>query len=797
MVPDVLSLPNFGRLSDWVGPWAIEARAGQALLTLARAPGLAVHVRETNDAPPKVRSDFSTVKAGQDQTIAVVRLQGTLMKSVSSMDNGTSTVAARRDIRNAANDPTVDGILLLIDSPGGTVSGTADLGNEVKAARDKKPVYAFVQDLGASAAYWIASQAEKVFANDRTALVGSIGTLAVVYDASALFEKEGVRTIVVGTGPLKGAAAPGSPVTAEQEEYFRAMVDDAQVSFDAAVKKGRGMTAAQLDAVKTGGVFGASEALERGLIDGIKSVESVLSELAGAARRQSRESARAAGQARRSVMNDELSTAAVAEPTAAVSTPAATVPDPVAAIRSNVSAEMDRIAGIQRVAGKHPAIAAEAVKAGWSVEKTELTALRADLERGVRPMGAGAPAGIVKSNPLANSRVFEAALCLRAGVPAVRVERDYGREIIDLAGGRDVRGVASLSTLLHLTIQSNGGGQHYGPVTDDMVRSAFEADRELKRSGGAGVGLRADTGFSTYSLSGILSNIAGKLLLASFEAVDPSILKVCAQTDVNDFKAVTRHRITANGLFEKVGPTGELKSANLSEETFNNKADTFGRITAITRQDWINDDLGAFARLTNLLGRNAMLALIRQVALRILTTANFFSAGNKNSFTGAGTALSVAALGAAVQKFMELSDANGPIMVTPAFLVVPPALSVLNGQLYSSAFVNETTTADKGKPNTNPHAGKYEPIMLPHLGANAGLKDDAGAAVTGSDTAWYLFANPADVPAVEVVYLRGQRTPTIETADTDFSTLGVLMRGYFDFGTAAQDPKGAQKQAGA
>jgi signal peptide peptidase SppA len=203
------------------------------------------------------------------------------MKQQPSM-GGTSTVRLRRDIRSAASDPNVSGIMLAVESPGGSAAGMLDLANEVRAARRQKPVWAQIEDLGASAAYWLASQADMVFANSAMSLVGSIGTYQVVYDYSAAAEREGVKTFLFATGPLKGAATPGTPVTAEQQADFQARVNDVQTHFDAAVRNGRGMSAAQLAAVKSGGVFPAARAAELKLIDKIQSPERTLEALANA-----------------------------------------------------------------------------------------------------------------------------------------------------------------------------------------------------------------------------------------------------------------------------------------------------------------------------------------------------------------------------------------------------------------------------------------------------------------------------------------------------------------------------------
>lgn len=275
---DFLHVPYFARLSDYWGIWAYEPDRFLAQWETIARVDLAAHMA----APPPPRAVTVMTESGRGgKSIARVVARGTMMKGQSSF-GGTSTVQLRRDIRNAASDPNVSGILLDIDSPGGTVAGTADLAAEVRAARRKKPVWAHIDDLGASAAYWVASQADQVFANDKTALVGSIGTLMTVYDFSGAAEKDGVKALVFATGPLKGAGAKGAPVSEDQRAYFQKLVDDSQASFDSAVRSGRGMTADQLASVRTGGVFTASEARDLKLIDGIRSIDRTLEALAQA-----------------------------------------------------------------------------------------------------------------------------------------------------------------------------------------------------------------------------------------------------------------------------------------------------------------------------------------------------------------------------------------------------------------------------------------------------------------------------------------------------------------------------------
>lgn len=269
-----LNLPHFARIDEYAGAWLISPDHFAALFNATRFIDMRAHFAQKIE-PLAVAEKVS---AAGGKTISVIRLSGLLMKGRSSM-GGTSTIEARREIRNAANDPDVDGIMLAIDSPGGTVAGTPDLAADIAAAGKAKPVHAHIEDLGASAAFWAASQAARISANSSTALVGSIGTLQVIYDQSAAAEKEGVRTLLFATGPLKGLGTPGTKVTEEQAAHVQQLVDSVQLSFDAAVKKGRNLSTAELAAVRHGGVLTAGAALDAKLIDAIQPLSKSINDL--------------------------------------------------------------------------------------------------------------------------------------------------------------------------------------------------------------------------------------------------------------------------------------------------------------------------------------------------------------------------------------------------------------------------------------------------------------------------------------------------------------------------------------
>lgn len=272
-----LLVPYFARLHEYFGLWLVEPSSADKMWRMARSMDMATHFQQ---AAGGVENPLSFVDGKGGKKVAVVKAQGPLMKGQSSM-GGTSTVAMRRAIRTAAGDTNVSAILLAIESPGGTVSGTQDLATDVAEANKKKPVFAHIDDLGASAAYWIASQAAQVYANAPTALVGSIGTVLHMEDTSARNEKEGVKEIAFASGPLK-AFGGGLGITDAQAAHLQALVNSLQLEFGAAVKRGRGMSDSQLAEVSTGAVFTAPEAKRLGLINGIQPLDKTLSLLASA-----------------------------------------------------------------------------------------------------------------------------------------------------------------------------------------------------------------------------------------------------------------------------------------------------------------------------------------------------------------------------------------------------------------------------------------------------------------------------------------------------------------------------------
>lgn len=221
----------------------------------------------------------------RDNGVAVVAMSGQMMKGDSKF-GGVNTLRTRRAIREATQNDSVEAILLHIDSPGGTVAGTADLAADVQTATRLKPVSAHIDDLGASAAFWVASQAGRITAN-KTAEIGSIGTVAVARDTSGKAEMEGVKVHVLSTGEFKGSFADGAPVKPEHLAELQDRVDALNVHFLQGVAKGRRMPLEVVRKLADGRVHISSAAMGLGLIDRVASMDDAI-QMAGRDARDAR-----------------------------------------------------------------------------------------------------------------------------------------------------------------------------------------------------------------------------------------------------------------------------------------------------------------------------------------------------------------------------------------------------------------------------------------------------------------------------------------------------------------------------
>jgi hypothetical protein len=410
----------------------------------------------------------------------------------------------------------------------------------------------------------------------------------------------------------------------------------------------------------------------------------------------------------------------------------------------------------------------QAIEAKWPLDKFRLELLEASAPAAFSPFSG-------RRDERMNNKVLEAAICQAANVP--NLDKMFDDQTLQMAHDR-FKSTIGLNQLMHVAAESNGyragGGAQ---MSVDVQRAAFGMQPQ---------GMMRASGFSTISISTILSNVANKFLRAGFDSVDMTPMRIASIRNVRDFKTITTTSLIADTEFEKVGPSGEIKHGTLSELTYTNKAETYGRMLAITRTDYINDDLGAITAVPMKLGRGAGLKLNNIFWTKFLNNSSFFTSGRTNVNTAVAD-MTLSGLQATETIFMDQTDPNGdPLGIEPAILLVPTPLKVSANTLMKSEKVVTGASATIGE--ANPFAGRFRVESSPYM---------SNANYTGySAAAWYMLADPTVLPVIEIVALNGRVEPTVESADAEFNTLGVQMRGYCDIGVELQEYRGGVRADG-
>jgi protease-4 len=180
-------------------------------------------------------------------------------------------------LQSAFKDKDTQGVILRINSPGGSPVQAGIINDEVRRLRGMypgTPLYVVVEDVCASGGYFVAVAADKIYVN-KASLVGSIGVLMDGFGFTGSMEKLGVERRLLTAGENKGFMDPFSPVDAKQKAYALGMLDDIHQQFITVVKQGRGKRLKDDPELFSGLVWTGQKAVELGLADGYGSVDSV------------------------------------------------------------------------------------------------------------------------------------------------------------------------------------------------------------------------------------------------------------------------------------------------------------------------------------------------------------------------------------------------------------------------------------------------------------------------------------------------------------------------------------------
>lgn len=267
-------------------PWGIELsklEAVMAFLELKASGGSAdadvlAGIRADNLA---AEARAGAMQASSPGMIAVLPLFGIISHRASMVGDvsgprGTSIDKFTAQFRQAAADPNIARIVIVCDSPGGTVNGVQELADEIFRARSKKPITAVADGQMASAAYWLCASATEVVCST-SATVGAIGIFSAYEDVSAALEQQGIKVTLIRAGKYKAEASGVEPLTDDAQAAMQSMVDDYYTMFVNSVARGRGVKASDVvNGFAQGRMAGAKQSVTLGLCDRIATVDQVL-----------------------------------------------------------------------------------------------------------------------------------------------------------------------------------------------------------------------------------------------------------------------------------------------------------------------------------------------------------------------------------------------------------------------------------------------------------------------------------------------------------------------------------------
>lgn len=199
-------------------------------------------------------------------------------------EEGVSADDVVTGLRDAFEDESTKAVILRINSPGGSPVQSSYIYKEIKRLRDKHkeiPLYAVVSDICASGGYYVASAADKIYANE-SSIVGSIGVLMNGFGFVDAMDDLGVERRLMTAGEHKGMLDPFSPVKEEDQKHVQVMLDDLHNTFIDVVKEGRGDRLSDDPKIFSGMFWSGNKAVELGLVDGIGSAGYVAREVVGA-----------------------------------------------------------------------------------------------------------------------------------------------------------------------------------------------------------------------------------------------------------------------------------------------------------------------------------------------------------------------------------------------------------------------------------------------------------------------------------------------------------------------------------
>jgi capsid assembly protease len=787
--------------------------------------------------------------------IAVLNLFGTIshrMNFMSEFSGGTSIEMFGKAFDAAVNEPEISSILIIADTPGGTVPGVMELSDRIYAARGKKRIVTFVDPMMASAGLWIGTSAGEVIATPSAQHIGSLGVMYIHQDETKALEKAGIQETVITSNEFKGELH--GALTESARKHLESRVAAMHQQFVASMARNRGVSAAKVENdFGRGRTMTATEALAVGLIDRIATLETVLSELGatGLSAGPSGVPLTAGSTGKERTMHPKVLTclirAGLIEAGCSEDQYRAGI-DKFFAVRNTPKPDGNDefLAGVMSVMGAAPPVAAavavqplQAVAtfgAGDQVSTDTIVAslriatnIPADAKLALQAeLISAATAGKLTTSQMLD-RINEAAAAatpkpgattIASGAAQVDKFQTQARDAILLRawGGNTPEQIYDWRKKEHVAYKPQGGND-YGlqslprlgqrvlmaaGIPAEQVLSLSTVDVAMLLMGGDasqhGIYLASDG--PAYNVSGMFSKIlldaSNVMLRRSYDEQRATFTDWMRNgPSVPDFKPV--HKVIAGELGDPraVPENGEFEETTMLDAKEMYRLTVWGEVISYTWQMIVNDQLGAFAEFDMKLGA-AMRRKQNRLAYGVLkdnpTMADTGALFNLNAVTTAGghANLSTGSITNYGDAFNTLSTAmkkQRGLSSDSAMLGIGPSYIIYPPDLNKKIRGELGAMADPSSSNAGT-INIYRGAFQPV--EESELSAEAG----GSATAFYMAARAAEIDTIEYAYLQGLETPRIEMA-TAFDRLAIRKRIYHAFAVAPIDFRGLQKHAGA
>ncbi len=454
------------------------------------------------------------------------------------------------------------------------------------------------------------------------------------------------------------------------------------------------------------------------------------------------------------------------EPNASTESPAARNQPPQVnedeLIAKGRNAERQRIADLTACfAGEFPEMLAQAISEGWDENKANREILAQTRASKTTPPPCNSPEVFHGQRSAFDNTAVQAALCLAGNLPDI--DKVFGEKNLEAAhkrwGGRG----CGLQEVILECARANG--------YNGRLRVTSGNYQEVMRYA---MGCRPDginaAYFSSLSLPEAFAGTMNRFLMSGYESIEKLWPEISQRRPVSDFRDYKGIRVSSLDVFEDVGPKGELKHGRPpTEQSYTNSVERKGRILGIADTDIINDDLGILTNIPTALGMAAARTLNRIAWGTFNDNTAFFNSTTPGVQQGD---LNPDTLKTAITKFRGRKDPTGESYdLSPKIILVGPDKEWTAKDILSEG-VDRIVDGKRTIERRNQLAGNLKLIVSDRI--------------TGPE--WYLLADPRVATTLEMAFLDGKETPTIEQASAPFDVLGIQFRAYLDAGACLVDP---------